>query len=85
LDSSIWDDWLKVRTTKKLPLLTKSIMARIHREAEKAGLTLSGAITLAAEKSWGGFEADWLNEKKQTYPKKSQSTKLGASYAPDTL
>lgn len=53
-------DWLRTRKEKKLPL-TKTALDGVQREASKAGLTLAAAVKTAAESSWGGFKASWVD------------------------
>ena len=56
-------DFLKIRKAKKAPL-TKTAIAGIEREAGKAGLTMTEAITVCVECNWQGFNADWYAERK---------------------
>jgi hypothetical protein len=52
-------DWLTNRKKKDLaPTLTA--MEQTAHEAEKAGMTLSEAIKVAAGMGWGGFMAKWV-------------------------
>jgi hypothetical protein len=53
------NDWLKVRKSKRLTL-TKSAWDHMKAEALKAGITPAEAVEMAAKKSWGGFEAEWV-------------------------
>lgn len=32
------------------------------REAEKAGLTLEGALRICCERGWRGFKAEWITQ-----------------------
>lgn len=52
--------YLHVRKTKRGGPLTELALAGIQREAVKAGLTLAQALTKCVERSWVGFEADWV-------------------------
>jgi uncharacterized protein YdaU (DUF1376 family) len=52
-------DWMAIRKTKNLPL-TQTALDNIQTEADKAGITLVEAITIAARESWAGFKASWL-------------------------
>lgn len=58
------NDFLQNRKTKKLARLTESILRRIEREADTAGMPLVSAIEFAAAKGWGSFEAEWLRRDK---------------------
>ena len=62
VDPRTWHDWLAVRKAKRLVHPTASVMARMQSEADKAGIELAAAIQMAAERSWGGFEASWLQK-----------------------
>jgi len=59
LGSQIWSDWERVR---KKPI-TQTVMVGVEREAAKAGISVSAAITHAAENSWQSFKAEWIKEK----------------------
>jgi len=62
VDEIVVDTFLEVRKKKKL---TNSEIAfnKIKNEITKSGLMPNEALTIACEKSWGGFEAEWLKEK----------------------
>ena len=51
-------DWLKVRGKPLTPTAWNSVVT----EAGKAGITPAEAVRIAAENSWRGFRADWLNK-----------------------
>lgn len=59
--SSVLDDWLKVRKLKKCAN-TETAFNAIKKEIDKTGLTANECILKAVEKSWGGFEAEWLKK-----------------------
>jgi hypothetical protein len=40
--------------------VTETALAGIIREAGKAGLSLEAALSMACERGWTGFRADWL-------------------------
>ena len=64
------DDWLAIRKTKKMPLTQRALNLTIA-EAEKAGLTLTEAIDCCAARVWGGFMAEYLeNKQSNIYAKK---------------
>jgi len=62
IDSKLAGDWLKVRKAKKAPL-TRTAWDGVKREAAIAGLTPPEAVKIAAENSWQGFKASWLQPK----------------------
>lgn len=64
VDESVWNDYLKVRRAKKLPM-TETALKGIMAEATKAGKTLNEAITICCENNWVGFKAEWLDKFKK--------------------
>jgi hypothetical protein len=52
-------DWIKVRAKHKASN-TQTAFNAIAREIKKSGLTPNACITKAVEKSWRGFESEWL-------------------------
>ena len=67
IPNSLMADFLQVRKAKKAPL-TETAMDGIRREADKAGITLTEAITACVENSWQGFRADWYAERQTRTP-----------------
>jgi hypothetical protein len=61
IDLPLWDDFLKVRIAKRLPM-TDTALNGIVKEAEKAGISLSDAITICCERGWGAFKANWIKD-----------------------
>jgi len=55
---AIWCDFQAVRRAKRAPL-TATALGGIAREADKAGITLTQALTICAERGWQSFRADW--------------------------
>lgn len=55
----IAEDWLKVRVAKKL-VHTERAFDSVAKEAEQANMSLPDAIEYCVKKSWGGFEAKWI-------------------------
>ncbi|EON13422.1 helix-turn-helix domain-containing protein [Pandoraea sp. SD6-2] len=53
-------DWMAVRKGKKQTALTPTAWAAVKREADKAGITVTAAVTHAVEAGWAGFKAKWL-------------------------
>ncbi len=60
VSAQAWDDWMTIRKAKRLPV-TPTALAGIRREAEKAGVSLTDAITFSVEQGWAGFRADWYS------------------------
>ena len=65
VDESLWKDYLAIRNAAKKPL-TETALKGLQREAAKAGKTLSEALTICCEKSWIGFNSDWLKDRNQS-------------------
>lgn len=63
ISESLFADFQKIRKAKKAPL-TNTAIEGIRREAKKAGLTMEQAITVAVERNWQAFRADWMVEKR---------------------
>ena len=61
VDSQIVADFKALRTKHKAPI-TRTAMQGIVREAEKAGLTLEGALRICCERGWRGFKAEWITQ-----------------------
>lgn len=57
---SLWTDFKKLRAAKKAAI-TNTAMQGIAREASKAGISLSDALTTCCERGWTGFRADWYD------------------------
>ena len=57
-------DFLKIRKAKNAPL-TNTAIAGIRREAGKAGITMTEALTVCCEAGWQGFRADWYAKRTQ--------------------
>lgn len=55
-------DWLKVRKAKKAPL-TRTAIASMRRQAERAGVSMTRAVEIAVELNWQAFRADWYAER----------------------
>jgi len=56
---SVWQDFQKLRKTKKAPL-TETSLAVIKREAEKAGWSVDAALQECCARGWQSFKADWV-------------------------
>lgn len=59
------NDWLKYRKSIK-KAVTRSVIIKLEREAERAGISLAYAVQLAAENSWQSFQASYLKDKPRT-------------------
>lgn len=59
VSESVARDWLAVRKTKRATN-TKTAFERIKAEIAKSGRSADECIRTAAEKSWQGFQADWM-------------------------
>ena len=55
----VWQDWLKLRKTKKAPV-TQTAIDGIVRESLKAGVSLQTALETCCERGWTGFKAEWM-------------------------
>lgn len=55
---SLWTDFKKLRAAKKAAITDTAIQG-IAREAQKAGVSLSDALTMCCERGWTAFRADW--------------------------
>jgi hypothetical protein len=62
ISESLMADFQKIRRSKKAPL-TDTAINGLRREAEKAGVTMTEAITACCEFGWQGFNADWYAER----------------------
>lgn len=68
--------WLQVRKSSKAPN-TEVVFQALIREAGKAGLSVNDAVRISAERSWRGFNADWVMTS-SIGQKKSAHTNFGA-------
>jgi len=73
----VWQDWLKLRKTKKAPV-TQTAIDGIVREADKAGVSLQTVLETCCERGWTGFKAEWLQPKQ---PHAYQDKNIGAARA----
>jgi uncharacterized protein YdaU (DUF1376 family) len=55
----VWQDWLKLRKTKKAPV-TQTAIDGIVRESVKAGVSLQTVLETCCERGWTGFKAEWM-------------------------
>jgi hypothetical protein len=61
------NDWMAVRKSKGATN-TKTAFERIVKQIEKSGLTADECISIAVERSWQGFNAEWVHEKPTRLP-----------------
>ena len=61
------EDWLKVRKAKKAAN-TETAFKRIQHEIQLSGLSADECITIAVERSWQGFKAEWLSNYQRPSP-----------------
>ena len=61
VDKQVADDFLTLRKAKR-SALTKTAIDGISREADKAGVSFSDAVTVCVERSWQGFKAEWFTK-----------------------
>lgn len=59
--AQVADDWLAVRKTKRATN-TETAFRSIAAQIEKSGRPADDCIRFAAEHSWSGFRASWMNE-----------------------
>jgi uncharacterized protein YdaU (DUF1376 family) len=64
VSSSVWDDFVKHRKTKKAQV-TQLVIDGIQKEADKAGFSLEDALKETVLRNWQSFKAEWV-ETKQT-------------------
>jgi uncharacterized protein YdaU (DUF1376 family) len=61
VSEDVWKDFMIHRKAKKAPV-TKTAVAGIKREAEKAGLDLQQALETIVNRGWTGFKAEWIKD-----------------------
>lgn len=59
IEEEIVDDWLKVRKAKK-GVNTKIAFNKIKEQIEKSHLSPNECIKIAVERSWSGFNHEWV-------------------------
>ena len=64
---SLWTDFKKLRSVKKAAL-TNTALKGIANEAQKAGVSMSDALTMCCERGWTSFRADWHANAMATKP-----------------
>jgi len=71
VNEKIVEDWIKVRKTKNATN-TETAFNKIKSQILKSGKTANECITLAVEKDWKGFEAEWIKNNNTNYLQKEQ-------------
>lgn len=61
-------DWFMIRKDKGAKKLTVTAWKAVKTEAEKARMTPAQAVKIAAENTWQGFKAAWLQNHTQGRP-----------------
>ena len=74
VDSKILEDWLKVRKAKKA-VNSETAFNGIKNKMKASGKSYNECVTISAEKSWAGFDIEWLKEKPK-YDNRANITKL---------
>lgn len=64
-------DFKQLRQKLRAPI-TATAMDGICREAGKAGLTLTAALTMCCERGWRGFKAEWVTGESAATPSTSR-------------
>lgn len=59
VDLQVVADFKSMRT-KQRASITKTVMAGIQREADKAHMTLEQALIVCCERNWRSFKAEWI-------------------------
>ena len=59
IPAELLSDFMVIRKSKRLGDVTETVFKGIEREAGKAGITVEQAVTIAVERGWGSFKADW--------------------------
>lgn len=63
VDEKLVEDWQAVRKAKRSGPLTDTAIAGLLREADRAGITPTEAITACCAYGWQGFRAEWYAER----------------------
>lgn len=75
VEAKILEDWLKVRKTKKA-VNSETAFNGIKKKMEASGKSFNECVTISAEKSWAGFDIEWLKDKQTKYNNSANITKL---------
>lgn len=72
IEENIVNDWLLVRKQKKATN-TETAFKRIKNEIALSGISANECITLAVERCWMGFKAEWVKNIKPSYSNQKKS------------
>ena len=61
---SLLADYMTVRKAKHAGPITETVVKGLQREADKAGISLTDAVTACCEFGWQGFNASWYADRK---------------------
>jgi hypothetical protein len=67
VNTAVWDDWLKLRKSKKAPV-TQTVVDGAIDEAKKAGLSLTDFLKVWCIRGSHGLQADWLKPHERGSP-----------------
>lgn len=72
IEGDLATDFVKHRKACKAPI-TKTALTGFKREAEKAGISIQQAVTIAIERGWRGFNASWQWRDEHPFVKNTQN------------
>lgn len=72
IEENIVNDWLLVRKQKKATN-TETAFNRIKNEIALSGISANECITMAVERSWMGFKAEWVKNATSSYKYQNNS------------
>jgi len=72
VDPQVYADWLQVRKAKRAGPVTQTVLARLRREAAKAGITMQEAIEYCCLLGWQGFKSEWLRPRGRSHGPRPQ-------------
>jgi hypothetical protein len=59
VSDQVWEDFNQLRRAKRAPI-TKTVLASLQKEAEKAGWTIEQVLAECLNRNWQGFKAEWV-------------------------
>jgi hypothetical protein len=71
VSESLLAEWNAVRSRKKAPRISETVIKSLTRESTIANYTIRKAIEECVARSWVGFKAEWVKTKNQTNEKTS--------------
>lgn len=71
------DDFITLRKAKKAPI-TETALKGFQSEADKAGISICEAVSIAIERNWQGFNASWDWQVARAQPQKMTFTEKNA-------